>query len=249
MDSLTPTVRSPDGHTSPTLIRDMPAGDRPRERLRDYGPRSLSVAELIAILLRTGSSKESALAQANRLMRDFKDLTSLRQAPFGELAAVHGIGEAKASQIQAALELGVRLARSPIAERPVIKSPDDAADYVMADMSVLDREELWVLPLDTRNHVLSTVQLYKGSVHTTSVRLGEVFREAVRLTAAAIVVVHNHPSGDPAPSANDIAMTKMLCEAGKLLDIDIVDHVVIGGTRFVSMRNARLGFDGDFKAS
>jgi DNA repair protein RadC len=231
------------GQVSYTLIRELPATERPRERLRDFGAGSLSNAELLAILLRSGSSKESALSQAARLLRDFRGLPGLRHAPFAELRAVYGLGDAKAAQIHAALELGLRLASVAPDERGVIKSPEDAANLVMAEMSLLDREELWVLQLDTRNHVLSIVRLYRGSVHTSVVRLGEVFHEAVRLNAAAIVVVHNHPSSDPTPSAHDVTMTKMLCESGKLLDIDIADHIVIGGGRYVSMRNMRLGFD------
>ncbi len=228
-----------------TLIRDLPATDRPRERLRDFGAGSLSNAELLAILLRTGSAKESALSQAGRLLRDFKGLPGLRHAPFAELRAVHGLGEAKASQIHAALELGLRLASVAPDERSVIKSPEDIANLVVAEMSLLEKEELWVLQLDSRNHLLSTVRLYKGSAHTAQVRMAEVFREAVRITATAIVVVHNHPSGDPRPSAQDVTITKMLCESGKLLDINIADHMVIGGGQYVSMRNMRLGFDSD----
>lgn len=239
--------RRPSSRALHTLIRDLPATDRPRERLRDFGAGSLSNAELLAILLRTGSSKESALSQAGRLLRDFGGLPGLRHAPFGELRAIHGLGEAKAAQIHAALELGLRLASVAPDERSVLKSPEDTANLVMAEMSLLEKEELWVLQLDSRNHVLSIVKLYRGSVHTTQVRMAEVFREAVRLTATAIVVVHNHPSGDPRPSAQDVSMTKMLCESGKLLDIDIADHVVIGRGQYVSMRNLRLGFGDDVK--
>ncbi len=232
----------PGGRDLHTLIRDLPATERPRERLRDFGAGSLSNAELLAILLRTGSTKESALSQAGRLLRDFSGLPGLRHAPFGELRAVHGLGEAKAAQIHAALELGLRLASVAPDERGVIGSPEDAANLVMAEMSLLDKEEMWVLQLDSRNHLMSTVRLYRGSAHTALVRMAEVFREAVRLTATAIVVVHNHPSGDPRPSAQDVTMTRVLCESGKLLDIDIADHIVIGRGQYVSMRNLRLGF-------
>lgn len=244
-NGASPNVGSPRSRVSYTLIRDLPAAERPRERLRDFGAGSLSNAELLAILLRTGSSKESALSQAGRLLRDFRGLPGLRHAPFSELRAVHGLGEAKAAQIHAALELGLRLVSVAPEERAAIASPEDAANLVMAEMSLLDKEELWVLQLDTRNHVLSTVKLYKGSAHTTLVRMAEVFREAVRITATAIIVVHNHPSGDPRPSAQDVSMTKMLCDSGKLLDIAIADHMVIGGGRYVSMRNMKLGFDSD----
>jgi DNA repair protein RadC len=231
------------GSTPPVLIQDLPASDRPRERLRDFGAGALSNQELVAILLRSGIAGDSALSVAGRLLRDFDGLLGLRRAAFGELAGARAVGEAKAAQIHAALELGVRLASMSAGERPVVKSPEDAANLVMAEMSLLDQEELWVVPLDSRNHVLCVTKLYRGSTHTTQVRMGEVFRDAIRLTAVAMVVVHNHPSGDPTPSSNDVSMTKMLNQAGKLLDIEIVDHLVIGGGRYVSMRNLRLGFD------
>ena len=225
-----------------TLMRDLPATDRPRERLRDFGAGALSNPELLAILLRTGSSKESALSQASRILAEFTGLPGLRRAPFGELRAVRGLGDAKAAQIHAALELGMRLSAFAAEERPVIRSPEDMANLFLAEMSLMTQEELWVVPLDSRNHVLSVVRLYKGSVHTTQVRMAELFREAIRLTATALVIVHNHPSGDPTPSAQDVTMTGGIIAAGKLLDIDVVEHLVIAGGRYVSMRNARLGF-------
>lgn len=225
------------------MIRDMPAIDRPRERLRDAGAEALSSAELIAILLRTGTSKQSALDQATALLARFEGLPGLARASFAELCNVHGFGEAKASQLKAAIELGVRVGRqlSPD-DRPIVRSPDDIAALVMAEMSLLEQESVRVMLLDARNHVLGIREVYHGSVHTTQVRIAEMFREAVRATAPAIVVLHNHPSGDPAPSAADVQMTKMLVEAGKLLDIEVYDHLVIGGGRYVSMRSMRLGF-------
>jgi DNA repair protein RadC len=235
------------GHVPPTLIRDLPSADRPRERLRDYGAAALSTPELLAILLRTGSSKESAIHQAERIIKTFEGLAGLRRAPFGELRNMHGLGEAKAAQILAALELGVRLGRISPDERPVIKSPEDTANVLMSEMSLLDQEEVRVLQLDTRNHLIGISPLYKGSAHTTQVRMGEMFRDAVRLNATAIVVAHNHPSGDPTPSPVDVQMTKMLRESGRLLDIDVIDHIVFGGGRYISMRALRLGFEPDAK--
>ncbi len=228
----------------PTLIRDLPAADRPRERLRDYGAAALSTAELLAILLRTGTPKKSAIHLAEELVSDFQ-MEGLRHATFGELRGRYGLGEAKAAQILAAIQLGVRVTDFTGDGPKVIKSPDDTARILLNRMSLLDQEELWVLPLDTRNHVISEQRLYKGSAHTTQVRMAEVFRDAIRLNATAIVVAHNHPSGDPAPSAVDVQMTKMLVDAGKLLDIDVLDHIVFGGGRYVSMRNLRLGFGPD----
>lgn len=226
------------------MIRDLPATDRPRERLRDAGAEALSTAELIAILLRTGTAKQSALDQATSLLAAFDGIAGVARASFPELCNVHGFGEAKASQLKAAIELGVRVSRqlSPD-DRPVVRNPDDIAALVRAEMSLLEQESVRVMLLDARNHVLGIREVYHGSVHTTQVRIGEMFREAVRATASAIVVIHNHPSGDPTPSAADVSMTKLLVQAGDLLGIDVYDHLVIGGGRYVSMRAARLGFD------
>jgi DNA repair protein RadC len=225
-----------------TLIRDLPASERPRERLRDAGADALSAAELLAILLRTGSSKESALAQAQRLLKDLGGLDGILKAPFGELRQQHGLGEAKAAQIKAALELGVRAAAAAHAERRMIRSPEDVADLMLAEMALFEQEHVRVLQLDVRARLIAVADVYQGSVHTVQVRFGELFRDAVRVNASAVVVVHNHPSGDPTPSAADIAMTKGLVEAGKLLDIEVNDHVILGGQNYVSMRALGLGF-------
>ena len=229
-----------------TLIRDLPAPDRPRERLRDAGAGALSVAELLAILLRTGSAKESALAQATRLLRDVGGLEEMRSAPFAELCAQAGIGEAKAAQIKAALELGFRLQKLAGDDKglKIVRTPEDVADLLLAEMSLLQQEVIRVILLDTRSHLRGVIDVYQGSVHTAHVRVSELLRDAIRANATAIVLVHNHPSGDPAPSSADVNMTKQLCEAGSLLDIEIHDHIIIGAGRYVSMRALRMGFPG-----
>jgi DNA repair protein RadC len=225
-----------------TLIRDLPAADRPRERLRDFGPDSLSEAELLAILLRTGGSKESALAQAQRLLKDFHDLAGLRHAPFMELCGQKGIGEAKAAQIAAALELGVRLTRVDGKTNRAVNSPEDIAGPLVAEMSLFQEEHVRIMLLDARNRVLATPEVYVGSVHTSHVRIGELLSDALRVKAAAIVAIHNHPSGDPAPSPADVQMTKQLYDACRLMDIDLFDHIIIAGGRFASMHRLKLGF-------
>jgi len=232
---------SGDERATYTLIRDLPATERPRERMRDAGAAALSVTELLAILLRTGTAKESALEQAGRLLRTYNGLAGLRQAPFLELCRERGIGEAKAAQIKAALELALRLGATTD-ERPIVRSPDDIANLVLAEMSMLGEEHVRVMLLDARNHVLGIPTVYVGSVHTTNVRISELLSEAIRVKAAAIVALHNHPSGDPAPSAADVQMTASLSQAAKLMDIDLLDHVVIGGGRWASMRQLKLGF-------
>ncbi|MDT7943880.1 MAG: DNA repair protein RadC [Dehalococcoidia bacterium] len=224
-------------------IKDLPSQMRPRERLLRHGPESLSDPELLAIILRVGSEKESAVALASRLLAKFKGLGGLARATFGELCAEHGVGVAKAAQVKAALELGKRLMASSPTERPVVRSPQDVA-RLLGEMALLEQEHLRVLLLNTRNHVLRAPEIYKGTVNSASVRVAEVFREAVREGCPAIVVVHNHPSGDPEPSAEDVAVTRQLVMAGQLLGIEVLDHVVLARGGYVSLRERGLGFDG-----
>src|SRR5512135_3283272 len=178
-------------------IMDLHEADRPRERLASLGPQALSNAELLAILLRVGVRGESAVAVGQRLLNKFGGLSGLHRAPFKELVDQHGLGEAKASQIKAAIELGRRLTLESPEERPAINSPADAAALVQYEMSALEQEHLRVILLDRRNRVLDLVDLYRGSTSSAQVRVGEIFREAVRRNASAVIVVHNHPSGAP----------------------------------------------------
>jgi DNA repair protein RadC len=228
-----------------TLIRDLPASERPRERLRDYGPQALSSAELLAIILRTGTNRESVLSLASRLLSQHQGLAGLARVSFAELCQERGLGEAKAAQLKAALELGRRLSSSQPEARAVVRSPADVANLLSAEMGLLEQEHLRVVLLNTRNEVLGIPEVYKGSVNTSLVRVGEVFREAVRRNCPAVVVVHNHPSGDPAPSADDLSMTRQMVEAGRLLDIEVLDHLIIGHGRYVSLKEQGLGFSGE----
>jgi DNA repair protein RadC len=223
-------------------IRDLPAPDRPRERLRDAGPGALSNQELLAILLRTGGARESALAMASRLLGRFNGLVGLARTSFAELCSERGLGEAKAAQVQAALELGKRLVAAQPEERAVIRFPEDVANLLQGEMGLLQQEHLRVLLLNTRNQVLATHEVYRGNVHTAVVRIGELFREALRQNAPCVILVHNHPSGDPTPSADDIAMTKQAIAAGDLLDIEVADHVILAHGRFTSMKTLKVCF-------
>ena len=223
-------------------IMDLHESDRPRERLASLGPQALSNAELIAILLRVGVKGESAVAVGQRLLNKFSGLTGLHRAPFEELKNQHGLGEAKASQIKAAIELGRRLTLESPEERATINSPADAAALVQYEMSALEQEHLRVILLDRRNRVLETVEVYKGSVNSSQIRVGEVFKEAIRKNASALIVIHNHPSGDPTPSPDDVAVTRAIVQAGKLLDVEVLDHLVIGQGRWVSLKERGLGF-------
>ena len=225
-------------------IRDMPLGERPRERLRDYGPRFLSNGELIAILLRTGIQGENVLAMSSRLLSRFGGLDGLGRSSFAELCAERGLSEAKTCQLMAALELGRRFISLAPQDRAVINSPQDVANLLQAEMASLDQEHLRVLLLNTKNQVLNTAEVYVGNVNSSIVRPSEVFRPAVRENAPSIVVVHNHPSGDPTPSPEDVSITRDLVAAGKLLGIDLLDHLVIGsGGRYVSLNERQMGFE------
>ena len=225
------------------MIRDLPQGERPRERLKAYGPKSLSNTELIAILLRTGMQGENVISLSSRLLAQFHGLAGLGRVSFAELCAQRGLSEAKARQLQAALELGRRLVSLAPEERTTIGSPQDVANLLMAEMAVLDQEHLRVLLLNTKNEVLGSHEIYVGNVNSSVIRPAEVLRPAVRENAPSIIVVHNHPSGDPTPSEEDVSVTRDLVAAGKLLGIGVLDHVVIGsGNRWVSMNEKGLGF-------
>lgn len=224
-------------------ITDLPAADRPRERLAELGAGSLSNAELLGILLRVGIAGENAVRMAERLLNQLGGLPGLHRAAHADLCAVKGLGKAKAAQLMAAIELGRRLASSPAEERQPISSPADAANLLMYRMAALEQEYLFVILLDTRNRVIGApLEVYHGSLNTSLIRVGEVFRDAIRLNAAGLIVAHNHPSGDPSPSPEDVAVTRALVEAGKLLDIDVLDHLVFGRYRFVSLKERGLGF-------
>ena len=225
------------------LIRDMPRDERPRERLMHSGPEALSTTELLAITLRTGVGGDNVVRLAERLLVQFNGLTGLARASINELCAVHGIGPAKAIDIKAAFEIGRRLLAAAPEERRRITSPADAANLLMAEMMLLEQEQLRLILLDTRNRVLQMPVIYVGSLNASVVRVGELFRAAIRENAAAIIVVHNHPSGDPSPSPEDIQVTRQLASAGRLLDIELLDHIIIGRQRYVSLKERGLGFD------
>jgi DNA repair protein RadC len=222
-------------------IKEMPESERPRERLQTYGANVLSTSELIAILLRTGVEGQSAINVASHLLKE-DGLTGLARRSFDELAEVKGLGPAKVAQLQAAFELGRRLLNEAPNERPQIRSPADAAQLLMPEMSILEQEHLRVLLLDTKNRVTACREIYVGSLNTSLIRVGELFRPAVHANAAALIVAHNHPSGDPTPSPEDVAVTRQIVEAGKLLDIEVLDHVIIGQSRWVSLKERGLGF-------
>lgn len=218
------------------MIRDFPQEERPRERFVKHGPQSLSNHELLAILLRTGTKDESVLQVAGRLLTQFEGLRQLRSATVEEITAVKGIGDAKAIQILAAVELGRRVANLEYDNRYVIRSPEDGAKYVMNDMRFLTQEHFVCLYLNTKNEVMHKQTIFIGSLNASIVHPREVYREALRRSAASIVCLHNHPSGNPSPSREDIEVTKRLYECGRIIGIELLDHLIIGENKFVSLK-------------
>jgi DNA repair protein RadC len=221
-------------------IREMPAEERPRERLRAVGPAPLTNAELLAILMRTGGRGENVLALAQRVIAEFDGVGSLARASLAELCAVKGIGEAKASQVLAGIELGRRIvAASPEPSR-IMRCSDDIDRLLRAEMVDLPQEELRVVMMNARGQLTGVRTAAIGTADKAPVTLRDVFRAAVKDNAASIAIVHNHPSGDPSPSADDAALTRQIVEAGQMLGIEVLDHVVISRGGYVSMREHGL---------
>ncbi len=232
---------APDLARARARIRDLPSAEKPRERLCSVGAGALATAELLAILLGTGRHGASAL-EVGRLIVARHGVGGLARASIDELCAVPGCGPAKAVQIKAAIELGRRLVAHAAEEPRQIQSPREVAELLSADMADLEQEHLRVVLLNMKNFVLGVHEVYKGSVSASLVRVGEVFREPVRRNCTSIVVAHNHPSGDPAPSPEDIHVTRQLVEAGRILDIEVLDHLIIARRGWVSLRERGLGF-------
>lgn len=218
------------------MLREVPQEERPRERMLQYGASALSHAELLAILLRTGTVSESALRLAGRILSESGGLRSLVDMSKDQLTQIKGIGDAKALQIQAGIELGRRLAKSTFEERVTIRSPKDIADLVSEDLRYLQKEHFVCLFLNTKNHLLAQETLSMGSLNASIVHPREVFRAAIKRSSASIICVHNHPSGDPTPSPEDIQLTHRLMEAGTIIGIEVLDHVIIGDQRFISLK-------------
>ncbi len=232
----------PSSQTNLYTIKDMNEEERPRERLAKLGPQSLSTAELLAILLRVGTVGETSVQVGQRLLQTFGGISGLHRASFDELSNQKGVKLAKAAQIKAAIELGRRLVLESPEDKPTVHSPADAAAMVQYEMSALQQEELRVMLLDTRNRVQFIETVYRGSVNSSQVRIAEVFKAAIRRNATNLIVIHNHPSGDPTPSPDDVAITRAILQAGELLDVKLLDHIIIGSGRFVSLKERGLGF-------
>ncbi|MBD1381198.1 RadC family protein [Metabacillus arenae] len=217
-------------------IRDFPEDERPRERLLKDGPQSLSNHELLAILLRTGTKKESVLQLSNRLLNHFEGLRLLKEATVDEITSISGIGKAKAVQILAALELGRRISNLVYDDKYIIRSPQDGADFLMEEMRFLTQEHFVCLYLNTKNQVIHKQTIFIGSLNASIVHPREVFKEAFKRSAASLICAHNHPSGDPSPSREDIEVTKRLAECGRMIGIELLDHLIIGDRKFISLK-------------
>lgn len=224
-------------------IKDLPENERPYERLQKYGPQVLSNAELMAIIIKTGTKNETSIDIARRLLKMDEEeigLAFLNHLSLEELQNVRGIGKVKAIQIKAVMELAKRISSTGTSNRAVIKSPDDVSRFLMEEMRCLKQEEFRILILNTRNCVMKTCTIAVGGLNVSSVEVREVFKEPIRSGAASIILVHNHPSGDPTPSKDDIQFTKRITEGGEIIGIKILDHIVIGDGTYVSLKERGL---------
>jgi DNA repair protein RadC len=224
-------------------LPELPARERPRARLAMHGAAALSAAELIGVLWGSGTRGTAAVDAAADALRRHEGLIGLARATDMELEAVPGVGPVRAAQLAAAFELGRRVVADWPAGRWTVRSPRDVGERLVPQMGYLEREELRVVLLNTRNGVLRQVTVYQGNVSSSLVRIGELFRDAVRLNAAGMILVHNHPSGDPTPSPDDLRLTSETLAAGRLLDIQLLDHLIVAGDGFVSLRDRGVAFD------
>ena len=220
-------------------ISDFMDESKPREKLLNYGSEALSDAELLAILLGSGTRERNVIELANDILKDHGGLAGLRRLTKDQLGAIKGIGPAKSTSILAAIELGRRFSKSikSGSERQKINTPDDIYEYFHYQLEHLDHEALWILSLDSKHYIIREERLYSGTINTSNIRVAEVFKKPLQLNAACFVMVHNHPSGDPTPSAADIVVTRNVIEVGKKMELPLLDHVVIGAGRFTSIKS------------
>ncbi|WP_161975644.1 RadC family protein [Tengunoibacter tsumagoiensis] len=216
---------------------DLPSDERPRERLQKHGAEALNLSELLAIILRTGTTRNNAIELASLLLTKYGGLPGLVCADFHELGNEYGLGAAKTAQLKAALEIGKRLSMLQAEKRYQIRSADDAARLVKMELMYLEHEEMHIILLDTKNQVVESIKRYKGTVNSSVLRIAEIFRPAIVRNCPHVIICHNHPSGDPTPSAEDIEVTRQLVAAGKLLDIELLDHLIIGNPRHFSLKD------------
>ncbi len=224
-----------------TMIRNLPAEERPREKLMQYGADALSNSELLAILIGTGTREVSAISLANRILAlEEEGISYLTNCLPEELSGIPGMGMAKSCQIVAAIELGKRIATKPKGKKISIKSPDEVASLFIEEMRYLKKEYFKALLLNTKNEIIMIENISVGNLNSSVVHPREVFCTAIKKSACSIIAVHNHPSGNPMPSQTDIDITRRLAEAGELLGIKVLDHLIIGDGTYVSLKEKML---------
>ena len=215
-------------------IKDWRPDEQPRERLMKYGPKVLSDSELLAIILRTGTKSKSARDMGGQLLDKFGNFSNLERCSVGQLSSVKGIGPAKAVTLAAVFEIAARIITAPFDERKIIRSPQDVADFYIPRFRSLQVEEFTVLLLNSSNQVKKEARISTGTLNASIVHPREVFRNAVIENAASVILLHNHPSGNPNPSKEDINITKQIVDAGNIVDIKVFDHIIIAGDSFYS---------------
>ena len=222
-------------------IKELPITERPREKLYDYGPKALSNEELLAIIIRTGNKEDTAIDLARRLLsKDKRGLVALRDTTLQELMETKGIGKCKAAQILAAIEIGKRINYLDALSKIKINEPSTIANLYMDEMRYLQKEHFRVVLLDTKNQIIVTEEISIGTLNASIVHPRDVFRAAIKRNANSIILIHNHPSGDPTPSNEDINITKRLLEAGNLIGIKVLDHIIIGDNKYISFREKNI---------
>ena len=222
-------------------IHDLPLSERPRERLQKFGVEALSAQEILALILGRGISGESVMVTAQRLLSQFGSIKGIAGASVEELSQLKGIGLAKAAQIRAAFELANRLeGYAEAGEKPIIKKPEDVVDLVKVRLKGKKKEHFLALMLDTRSRLIKVAEISIGSLDGSIVHPREVFKEAISASAASVVFVHNHPSGDPTASEDDIGLNRRLAKAGDIVGIDVLDHIIIGDKKFLSLKREGL---------
>jgi len=227
---------------STCLIQSLPLEERPYEKLERYGAKGLSDAELLAIVLRTGTKNESSLHTARRIIAsNQRGLSGIQTLSELELRNIKGIGRVKSIQLKAIAEISTRLSKSYASTLFRVNSPHSVANIYMEEMRYLEREHIKVVFLDTKNAIIKDKDISVGTVNTSLVDPRDVFREALNFGAVHIILIHNHPSGDPTPSRDDIEVTKRVSEAGKIIGIELIDHLIIGDGKFISMKEIGLG--------
>jgi DNA repair protein RadC len=226
------------GQYSYPKVNQLPIREQPGFRVAN-NPEACSLAELLAVII--GGSTQIEIAE--KLLKEFGSIQQIMRAHVEEIKRVPGISRATAVRLKAALTLGRKILQ-PEEIKPIIQSPADAARILLPIAAHKEQEFLFVMPLSTRNHVLDVVEVYHGTLNASMVRIAEVFKPAMQRNAAAIIFAHNHPSGDPEPSGEDIELTRAVIQGGKLLDFDVLDHLILGHSRWISLKERRLGFGG-----